>query len=191
MATTLRLDGATYERLVAEDPAFKLMELFDGVPVEKPPMGWHHGDLGSELTFVLRLQVDPLTYRLRANHARLALPGGDNYYIPDVAVIPNDPPSSLRELDLHREPVPLVVEIWSPRTGSYDAAAKLPGYRARGDAELWWLDLRGPSLTRWIRRPGGEYAEEVRRGGVVDLAALPDVRVDFDALFAGIPSRDR
>lgn len=191
MSTTVRLDGATYERLVAEDPAFEDVELFDGIPVEKPAMSWFHGDLGLELTFVLRLQVDPLSYRLRSNHARLALPGSDNYYIPDLALIFNNPPPSLRELDLHREPVPLVVEIWSPKTGSYDAAVKLPGYRLRGDAEVWWLDLRDPSLTRWLRRPDGGYDEEVHRAGVVELAAVTGVKVDLDALFAGLPERDR
>jgi Uma2 family endonuclease len=183
MAVTARLDGAAYEQLVATEPAFERTELFDGIPAEKSAMSWHHGDLGVELTVVLRLQVDPLAYRVRANHARLALPGGDNYYIPDIAVIPNNPPASLRALDLHREPVPLVVEIWSPTTSAYDAAVELPGYRLRGDAEVWWLYPPDRTLTRWLRRSDGGYDEEVIRGGVVDVVALPGVRVDLDALF--------
>ena len=191
MATTLRLDGAAYERLVADDPAYEDMELFDGVPVEKPAMCWYHGDLGSAVGLQIASMLDQTRFRLRFDHARLALPGGDSYYIPDLAIIPNTPPPTLRALDLHCGPIPLVVEIWAPRTGPYDAAVKLPGYRRRGDAEVWWFDPRDPSVTRWLRRPDGEYDEEVRRGGVVELTALPTVRIDLDALFAGLPGRDR
>ncbi len=190
MSVTARLDGATYERLVATDPSFERTELFDGIPVEKPLMSWFHGDLGGELGIVIGSSLDRRRFRVRSNHARLALPEG-NYYIPDLAIVPNDPPDSLADLDLYRKPVPLVVEIRSPSTGGYDAATKLPGYRLRGDAEIWWIDLPDRSLTRWVRRPHGGYDVEILRGGVVELAALADVRVDLDALFLGVPEPDR
>ena len=99
-------------------------------------------------------------------------------------------PMSLEELDLYHDPVPLVVEIWSPSTGPYDAAEKLPGYQTRGDAEIWWLYLPDRSLTRWVRRPDGGYDEQTLHGGVVEPAVLPGVRFDLDALLRGLPEGD-
>lgn len=182
MVVSQRMDNATYERN-AVDFRYLRTELHDGVPVEKPVMSRIHGDLGLEVAFVVRTQIDPARFRLRANHAKLAIPGR-SYFIPDVAVLPAavalaDP----TEADLYHDPVPLVVEIWSPSTGSYDASVKLPGYRLRGDAEIWWLYPPDRTLTRWVRRPDGGYDEEVLRGGVVEAAALPGVRIDLGRLF--------
>ncbi|MBA3416279.1 MAG: Uma2 family endonuclease [Chloroflexia bacterium] len=184
MAVTVKLDGATYERLVATDYASERMERFDGVPVEKPLMSRQHGDLSMEVAFLLGSSLDRARNRLRINHARLVVPGR-NYDIPDTTVVPNAPPLSPDELDLHLEPLSFVVEIWSPSTGDYDATVKLPGYRLRGDAEIWWLYPPERTLTRWVRRPDGGYDEELFRGGVVNLAALPGVRIDLDVLFRG------
>jgi Uma2 family endonuclease len=41
------------------------------------------------------------------------------------------------ELELYVEPLPLVVEVWSPSTGQYDVDEKLPEYQRRGDLEIW------------------------------------------------------
>ncbi|MBA3415262.1 MAG: Uma2 family endonuclease [Chloroflexia bacterium] len=135
MVVSQRMDNATYERN-AVDFRYLRTELHDGVPVEKPVMSRIHGDLGAELTIVVGSSVDRSRFRLRSNHAKLAVPGR-SYFIPDVAVLPAsvalaDPISA----DLYHDPVPFVVEIWSPFTGDYDAAIKLPGYRLRGDAEI-------------------------------------------------------
>lgn len=178
-----RMDNATYERM-AISGEFLRTELHDGVLVEKPVMSRLHGDLGLEVAFLLRLQVDPMQYRVRANHAKLAIPGR-SYYIPDVAVLEAAVAwPTPKEADLYHDPVPLVVEIWSPKTGGYDIAVKLPGYRFRGDAEIWWVDARGPSVTRWLRRPDGGYDESVHTGGILGVTTLPGVTIDLDALFA-------
>ena len=83
------------------------------------------------------------------------------------------------------EPLPLVVEVWSPSTGNYDIATKLQGYRERGDAEIWFIQPYERTLTAWRRQPDGSYAEETYRGGVVPVASLPGVVIDFDALLDG------
>jgi len=187
MVVAQRMDNATYERR-ALGLDFLRTELHEGVLVEKPVMSRIHGDLGMELAFAFRTQVDPARFRLRANHAKLAAPGR-SYFIPDIAVLPADVAlADPTAADLYHDPVPLVVEIWSPTTGDYDAAVKLPGYRQRGDAEIWWLYLPDRSLTRWVRRPDGGYDEETLHGGVVESVALPGVRIDLEALLPRWPS---
>ena len=79
--------------------------------------------------------------------------------------------------------MPLVVEVWEPPTPEYDAATKLPGYRDRGDREIWHLHPDDRTLTAWRRRPDGGYAEAVSRGGLVRPAFLPGVVIDLDVLF--------
>jgi len=82
------------------------------------------------------------------------------------------------------EPLPLVVEVWSPSTGGYDARTKLPEYQRRGNAEIWFIHPYDRTLTAWQRQPDGSYRESLRRGGIVEPIALPGVRIDLDALFA-------
>ena len=73
-SATSKLDGVTYERLVATDHTFERTELFDGVSAEKPSMSSFPSDLGGDLGFVIRSHIGPDRYRLRSDHARLALP---------------------------------------------------------------------------------------------------------------------
>jgi hypothetical protein len=40
-------------------------------------------------------------------------------------------------------------------------------------------------LTAWRSQPDGSYVEETFRGGVVSVASLPGVVIDFDALLGG------
>ncbi|MFN8557160.1 MAG: Uma2 family endonuclease [Dehalococcoidia bacterium] len=88
-------------------------------------------------------------------------------------------------VESYREPLPLIVEIWSPSTGEYDAREKLPEYRRRGDLEIWLVNPYARTLTAWVRQPNGVYAETLHRGGRVRPAHLPDVAIDLDALWEG------
>ncbi len=86
-------------------------------------------------------------------------------------------------LAVYDDPVPLVIEVWSPSTGAYDTRTKLPLYRARGDREIWFAHPVERTLTAWVREVDGAYAETVHTGGGVASTALPAVRVDLGALF--------
>ena len=46
------------------------------------------------------------------------------------------------------QPLPLVVEIWSPSTGT---DTKFAEYRRRADAEVWRLHPFARTLTQWRR----------------------------------------
>jgi hypothetical protein len=61
----------------------------------------------------------------------------------------------------------------------------LPTYRERGDREIWSIHPYERTLTVWRRLPAGGYAEDLSRGGIVPVASLLGVTIDFDALLDG------
>jgi Uma2 family endonuclease len=107
---------------------------------------------------------------------------------PDIAASPTPLEATLRRqpgaLDAYVDPLPLVVEIWSPSTGEDDVDTNVPEFKARGHLQIWRLHPFERTLTAWMRQPDGTYAETVYRNGLVRPAALPGVVVDLDALFA-------
>lgn len=187
----------TYQQVALEDPEGQ-WELHCGRLRRKPGMTFDHNDVMNELGYLLRSQLDRRKYRVRVNsgHARRS---EANYYIPDVSVIPLHLAESLRgrrnRLEVYRDPLPLVVEVWSPSTGEYDVDEKLPEYQRRGDLEIWRIhppsggESKGSPpykdrvLTAWQRQPDGSYTETVYRSGTVRLVALPHVTIDLDTLF--------
>jgi Uma2 family endonuclease len=88
-------------------------------------------------------------------------------------------------LDAYSDPLPLVVEVWSPSTGDYDIRAKIPVYRQRGDEGIRFIHPFGRTLTAWRRQADGSYLETTYRGGLVRPIALPGVVIDLDTLFDG------
>jgi Uma2 family endonuclease len=182
---TQTVSEETYRRLALGDPGGQL-ELHRGQLVEKPGMSVVHGGVLDFLVLLLHNQLDRDMHRLRIGHARLRQ-SADTYYVPDIAVIPTAMVKALLEnphsLDAYSEPLPLVVEIWSPSTGNYDINAKLPDYQQRGDREIWYIHPYQRTLTAWRRQPDGRYTETVYHGGTVHSASLPGVTIDLDELF--------
>lgn len=177
----------TYEEM-ALDALDRQWELHRGVPREKPAMSAAHNRAIYRLDRQLILQLDPASYEIRTNSSRVRRTE-QNYYIPDLAVVPAAYVASYAErpdaLEVYDRPLPLVVEVWSPSTGDYDVDAKLPEYQRRGDAEIWRLHPFEPSLRVWRRRPDGGYQDVTYAGGVIEPLALPGVVVDLDRLFGG------
>lgn len=187
MATANQISEREYRELVLTD-SDHLWELWDGVLVEKPLMSMKHDNVTFYLGHMLANQLDRAVYRVNVNGGKTRR-SARNYYIPDVIVIPaafqlpfeHDP----RAFNAFTEPLPLVVEVWSLSTGSYDFQTKLQGYRERGDAEIWFIHPYERTLTAWRRQSDGSYTEETIRGGVVPVVSLPDVMIDLDALLDG------
>ena len=174
-----------YEQLALAEPD-RLWELHRGRLREKPGMTWDHTDVISFLNHLLQSQLDRSQFRVHDNGSRLRR-SVKNYYMPDLAVIPLELAAGLRgrrdRLEVFTDPLPLVVEVWSPSTGKYDVDTKLPEYQLRGDLEIWRIHPYDRSLTSWQRRPDGSYEETVYRGGPVHPVALPGVTIDLDVLF--------
>jgi Uma2 family endonuclease len=176
----------TYQEFALGDPQGQ-WELSRGQLREKPGMSVDHGVVTDNLLEFLYDQLDRSEYRIRSTHARLRR-SADTYYVPDIAVIPTPVVQALLEqpgsLDAYPEPLPLVVEIWSPSTGRYDINEKLPDYQARGDLEIWYVHPYERTLTARRRRLDGSYTESVYRGGIVRPESLTGVEIDLDAPFA-------
>src|SRR5262249_56755611 len=110
------------------------------------------------------------------------------YLIPDISVVPahllaryvREQP---RQLGVFDEPLPLVIEAWSPSTGTYDVNTKVPVYQRRGDLEIWHLHPFERTLTVWRRQPNGTYVESVYHGGLVRPASPLGVGIHLHELF--------
>jgi Uma2 family endonuclease len=180
MVVIHRISEQEYRVLALEDSR---LELWDGEPREKPDMSSTHEDIAFHLGFLLQSQLDRRQWRLSVNGAKTRI-SGSAYFIPDVVVVPaasviefrDDP----RHLAVHAEPLPLVVEVWSRTTGTYDFGRKLKSYRERGDAEIWFIHPYERSLTVWSRQPNGTYTESKYIGGLVPVTSLPGVVIDLD-----------
>jgi Uma2 family endonuclease len=173
-----------FREMALDDPEGH-WELHCGEPRRKPVMTMEHNDVQFELAVLLHQQLDPGQFRVRSNagHVRIS---SENYYIPDVFVIPmalREPLRGTRELETYEGPLPLVVEVWSRSTGTYDVEVKLREYRRRGHVEIWRIHPYDRTLTAWRRQLYGSYAESVFTGGIVQPIALSRVDVDLDALF--------
>ena len=183
------ISEATYERVALEDPEGQ-WELVCGRLRSKPGMTAEHGKVTRTLDRLLVLQLEAAAagaFTVSAGTARLRISTG-TYYIPDVCVIPYEfEQRKLREmpsrLEVYEEPMPLVVEVWSPSTGDYDVEEKLREYQRRGDVEIWRIHPYEHTLTAWRRQPDGGYEQTVYRGGSVQPAALPGVTIAIGRLF--------
>lgn len=176
---------ATYLLLIEEDSEGK-WELLCGALRGKPPMTWEHDRIAWRLGFRLQQQLDLDHFEVRVDAGQVRR-SSSQYYIPDVIVIPLDVArrtfAAVGMTAVYPFPLALVVEVWSPSTGEYDATTKLADYQERGDLEIWLLHPYEPRLTAWRRQPDGTYAESEYRGGRVRPASLPGVEIYLDELF--------
>jgi len=176
----------TFERVALEDPDGK-WELHCGRLRSKPGMTAKHNSIGDRLAFRLQQQLAVEAYRVTGDRAYVRM-SATRTYIPDVAVIPLSLVQRMEReqptgLEVYPEPLPLVVEVWSPSTGDNDLTDKLLGYQQRGDAEIWLLRHQERTLRAFVREPDGTYTEHIHHGGIVRPHALPTVAIDLDELF--------
>lgn len=174
-----------YIQLALANPDAHL-ELVCGEVREKPIMTTEHNAVMRELHYQLVTQLDRREFVVSVDTSRVRLPAG-THYIPDLFVLPRVYERRLRAqpgtFEVYDEPLPLVVEVWSPSTGTYDVNTKLREYQGRGDTEIWRIHPYERTLTTWRRQPDGRYAESLYRGGAVRPVALPGVTIDIDSLF--------
>ena len=125
---TETISEEAYRQFALGDPSGQ-WELHHGQLREKPGMSVEHGDIMMVLAALLHNQLDRNVFRVRAHHARLRR-SADTYYVPDIAIIPTPMERALRErpgsLDAYADPLPLVIEIWSPSTGGMTSTRSCP-----------------------------------------------------------------
>jgi Uma2 family endonuclease len=174
----------TYRQIALEDPEGH-WELYCGHLRQKPGMTLEHNRVAHRLLRQLFQQLDPSEFDARLNSAHVHLMER-GYYIPDVFVVPIGLQASLEgtgELEFYDAPLPLVVEVWSRSTGTYDVETKLREYQRRGDTEIWLAHPYERSVRTWRRQSDGSYAESHFTGGMIRLIAFEDVIINLDALF--------
>ena len=177
---------ATYERVALEDPEGQ-WELVCGRLRSKPGMTTEHQEVMDALDWQLKEQLDRREYAVRVNSGRLRISTGRDY-IPDLCVIPRGAVRRTRRemprrLEVYDEPMPLVVEIWSPSSGEYDVETKLREYQWRGDVEIWRIHPYERTLIAWRRQADGSYSEALYERGAVQAVALPHVTIELAGLF--------
>lgn len=182
ITTTTPVSEEEYRRLALDGENAKL-ELFRGQLREKPAVTVRHSRAAIETVGQLLVQLDRGRYRVSLGQARLRV-SADTYYVPDVCVIPAAMEQALGDdpymLDAYSDPVPLVVEVWTPSTGRFDLASKIPDYQERGDREIWFIHPYERTVTIWRRLPNGRYDESLYQAGIVVPDSLPGVEVDLD-----------
>jgi Uma2 family endonuclease len=148
MAVAQRMSEQDYEAFVLSGVE-GLWELHDGRLVEKPGMSWEHTDTVAELVTLLRNQLDRKQFGAVAE-SRVRRPT-DTIFTPDVMVVPAASMEQVcgrpGKLAIFPGPLPLVVEVWSVSTGSYDVDTKIPVYMERGDQEIRRIQPYEQTLT--------------------------------------------
>ncbi|MBA2596774.1 MAG: Uma2 family endonuclease [Chloroflexia bacterium] len=184
MAVAQRMSEEAYLEIVqsGQEGAW---ELHDGRLVEKPGMSWDHGRIVTRLISLFDQQLDPAEF-LVFTELRVRRPAA-TIFLPDIMVVPTSYGEPFRgrpgTLAIFADPLPLVVEVWSPSTGDYDVDTTLPAYQQRGDREIWRIHPYERTLTSWRRQPDGSYRETLHREGTIAPVALPGVTIDIAALF--------
>ena len=185
MAVAQRMSEDAYQQFVLTgvEGAWSLHE---GRLVEKPGVTWEHGDIVAFLGHSLLRQLDWSEYQARFNEGRVCKPA-ETIFIPDLLVVPTAYGQPFRgrpgTLAIFSDPLPLVVEVWSPSTGHYDVDTRLPVYQQRGDLEIWRIHPYERTLTSWQRQPDQSYRETLHRRGTITPTALPQVMIDLDTLW--------
>ena len=182
----MRVSEAEYKRLAAERPD-KRLELHCGVLRSKPTMTFEHNWAARRLNEELLRQLSRKEFDVVIDQGRVRR-SASRYYIPDLFVVPIELirrgfEAPTRELEAYRDPLPLVVEVWSPSTGGYDVDSKLPEYQRRGDLEIWRIHPYDRTLIAWRRQPDGSYTETLFTEGSIQPVALPSVTIELAPLF--------
>ena len=181
----MAISEATYERVAMEDPG-GAWELVCGRLRSKPAMSVEHNDVIDALDYQLKRQLDRNEYHIRTNTGRTRIAAG-TYYVPDLFVLPRIYEQRLREkpgsFEVYDQPMPLVVEVWSPSTGDYDVEEKLLEYQRRGDLEIWRIHPYDRTLTAWRRQPDGSYEQIIQNDGFLEPVALRGVKIELQPLF--------
>jgi Uma2 family endonuclease len=178
------ISEATYELVALEDPEGK-WELARCGLRRKPDMTQYHNHIAWVLGHTIQQQLPLDQFEVRVNAGRVRLETGQ-HYITDVMVVPLPLAGADWEaasLETYSEPLPLVAEVWSPRTGDYDVDEKLAEYKRRGDHEIWLLHPREKGVRGWRKQPDDSYVEFSATSGAVPVRSLPGVTVQLESLF--------
>jgi Uma2 family endonuclease len=124
----MRVTPEQYRRIALEDRD-GAWELHRGRLRQKPAGSFVHNQTVHLLADQTYRQIDSAAFTIRVNCGRVS-GRNESYYVPDLFVVPRnliEPDWSAQDvLETYGQPLPLVVEVWSPSTGGYDVDASSP-----------------------------------------------------------------
>jgi Uma2 family endonuclease len=82
-------------------------------------------------------------------------------------------------------PPDLLVEVLSPGTASRDRVYKLNLYREHGVGEYWVVDPKRRRIS-FLVREGEDFVERPPDDSIYRSAAVPEIELDTDALWAAV-----
>ncbi|WP_431959507.1 Uma2 family endonuclease [Actinacidiphila sp. bgisy160] len=124
------------------------VQIVEGLNQQVVPPTWGH----EKAAAMIRRQIDPVAQKMGclSGSGNLDLPGSDNWYVPDLAVVPED----LAEADaLVPHQTLLVVEVTSQSNGDTDRFVKRRRYAEYG-APLYLLVGRQERSCTLYAEPG-------------------------------------
>jgi Uma2 family endonuclease len=166
MAVAQQISDQEFERFVLSGVE-GTWELHAGRLMEKPALDGIRGTVVTRLARQLLAQLDAAEYEVRVNDGYVRATR-DTILVPDLFVAPAAPDqlNSVRTTSHFRtEPMPLLVEVWTPDRDCGDADARILTYQQRGDREIWLIRPDDRTLTTWVRRLDGTYAETIYQSG--------------------------
>jgi Uma2 family endonuclease len=110
----------------------------------------------------------------------------DNIVEPDIIFIRKDRLHIFTYANVIAPP-DLVMEALSPSTRNVDLRIKFDLYARMGVPEYWVADPLIPRLTIYVLTPQGTYERVVPEGRRLRSRVLPDLVIDLDAIFVGLP----
>lgn len=165
------LRRSEYERLVEEGSfADERVELLEGVLIEMSPQGAEHAEVVSRLNMLLvRMVGDRAVVRIQSPFAA----SDESEPEPDVAVVPagdyrlGHPPRAF-----------LLIEV-ADASLKKDLGVKAAVYARSAVDEYWVVNLAAKSVLVHAESDGERYGRvsTVRKGGVLQLGALPHIAV--------------
>ncbi|HEY8508436.1 MAG TPA: Uma2 family endonuclease [Steroidobacteraceae bacterium] len=157
------------------------VELIEGEIIDMPPTGPRHDGTVMQLTMLL--------YHAIGNRALIK--GQGVIFLSDISAPQPDVALLKPRPDFYKTSHPtasdtcLIVEVSDSRL-RYDLQRKVPLYARHNAPEVWVVDVKGGELHVFRSPEAGAYADKrsIREPGVIELAALPGVRVDLTGLLS-------
>jgi len=156
------------------------VELIDGEIIDMPPIGSRHAGTVNQLTGVL---VRTIGDRAIVQVQNPIVLGSFSAPQPDFALL-------RPRADFYKSRLPepadvlLLIEV-AHASLRHDRDTKALLYARHAIPELWLVDVRAKRLVRYRNAQQGAYAllDRPNLGTPLEIAALPDVRVDLRNLF--------
>ena len=166
-------------------PESERWQLLDGRAYAMAPPSLAHQTVVFELAGQLHAQLKNSPCRAFAGPVGVRLPRTqeadefiDTVFEPDLVVVCDV--AKLEPRGIRGAP-DFVIEVLSPSTAGFDLIEKRQRYDSAGVRELWLIDPLGGVLTIYRQQDGRFAAADIRRAqGEIELAALPDLRLNLD-----------